>query len=180
MTATEVRRELEVDAAVLAIAAGLIHAVAAVTHFGEYWLFGSFFAVLAVAQVAWGALVYRGAERSLLVVGAWASAGVALLWLVTRTVGLPIGPHAGHPQTVGPLDALATLDELAIVLLVLALVRWPSLRPRASRCAPGPTGWRVPRWRPFRSSRLPRATRSTASSRRPAARADRGRADRAR
>ena len=129
MTATEVRRELEVDAAVLAIAAGLIHAVAAVTHSGEYWLFGSFFAVLAVAQVVWGALVYRGASRSLLVAGAWASASVALLWLVTRTVGLPIGPHAGRPEAVGPLDILATLDELAIVVLVLGLLRWPSLRP---------------------------------------------------
>ena len=135
MTATEVRRELEVDAAVLAIAAGLIHAVAAVTHFGQYWLFGTFFAVLAVAQVGWGALVYRGATRSLLIAGAWGSAGVALLWLVTRTVGLPIGPHAGRPEAVGPLDTLATLDEHAIVLLVLALVRWPSLRPRVVRFA---------------------------------------------
>ena len=135
MTATEVRRELEVDAAVLAIAAGLIHAVAAVTHSGEYWLFGSFFAVLAVAQVVWGALVYRGASRSLLVAGAWASASVALLWLVTRTVGLPIGPHAGRPEAVGPLDILATLDELAIVVLVLGLLRWPSLRPHVVRFA---------------------------------------------
>jgi hypothetical protein len=120
---------------VLAIAAGLIHGVAAVTHLGEYWLFGSFFAVLAVAQVVWGALVYRGASRSLLVAGGWASAGVALLWLVTRTAGLPIGPHAGSPESVGPLDTLATLDELAIVLLVLGLVRWPSLRPRVVRFA---------------------------------------------
>ena len=135
MTATEVRRELEVDAAVLAIAAGLIHAVAAVTHSGEYWLFGSFFAVLAVAQVVWGALVYRGASRSVLVAGAWASASVALLWLVTRTVGLPIGPHAGRPEAVGPLDILATLDELAIVVLVLGLLRWPSLRPHVVRFA---------------------------------------------
>ena len=69
MSASEARRELEVDAAVLAIAAGLIHAVAAVGHFGEYWLFGAFFAVLAIAQVAWGSLVYRGSSRRLLVLG---------------------------------------------------------------------------------------------------------------
>ena len=80
-------------------------------------------------------MVYRGATRSLLIAGAWGSAGVALLWLVTRTVGLPIGPHAGRPEAVGPLDTLATLDEQAIVLLVLALVRWPSLRPHVVRFA---------------------------------------------
>ena len=65
MSATEVRRELEIDAALLAIAAGLIHAVAAVSHFGQYWLFGASFAVLAPAQIAWGAMVYRGAGRAL-------------------------------------------------------------------------------------------------------------------
>ena len=135
MTATEVRRELEIDAALLAIAAGLIHAVAGVSHFGDYWLFAVFFAVPAPAQIAWGVLVYRGAARSLLVAGAWGSAGVALLWLVTRTVGLPIGPHAGAPEAVGPLDALATIDEQAVVILVLALLRWPSLRPHVIRFA---------------------------------------------
>src|SRR4051794_31118030 len=99
MNRTEARRELEVDAAVLAIAAGMIHAVAAVGH-AEHWLFAAFFATLAVAQCTWGALVYRGADRRLLVAGAWGSAAVAALWLVTRTVGLPFGPHAGSPEAV--------------------------------------------------------------------------------
>ena len=130
MTAAKARRELEVDAAVLAVAAGLIHAVAGVSHLGEYWLFGVFFALLAVAQVGWGALVYRGASRRVLVAGAAGSAAVALLWLVTRTVGLPFGPHAGSPEPVGVLDVLATLDEQVVVAIVLALVRFPRLRPR--------------------------------------------------
>lgn len=129
MTRTDARRELEVDAAVLAIAAGMIHAVAAVGH-AEHLLFAAFFAVLAVAQCAWGALVYRGADRRLLVAGAWGSAGVALLWLITRTVGLPFGPHAGSPEAVGPLDVLATIDEQVVVAIVIALARFPNLRTR--------------------------------------------------
>jgi len=124
------RRELEVDAAVLAIAAGLIHAVAAVSHFGEYWLFGAFFAALAVAQIAWGSAVYRGASVAVLAAGACGSAAVALLWLASRTVGLPNGPHAGAPEAIGPLDVLATLDEQAVVAIVVALLRFPQLRPR--------------------------------------------------
>lgn len=128
-TRTEARRELEVDAAVLAIAAGMIHAIAAVGHASEYWLFTAFFAVLAMAQCGWGALVYRGADRRLLVAGAWGSAAVVLLWLVTRAVGLPFGPDAGSPEAVGPLDVLATLDELAVVAIAGALLRFPRLRP---------------------------------------------------
>jgi hypothetical protein len=135
VTATKARRELEVDAAVLAIAAGMIHAVAAVGHVSEYWLFGAFFAVLAVAQVAWGALVYRGAGRRLLAAGAWGSGAVALLWLVSRTTGLPIGPHAGSPEAAGPLDVIATLDEQVTVAIVLGLLRFPRLRPPVVRTA---------------------------------------------
>ncbi|MEA2387232.1 MAG: hypothetical protein QOG41_5 [Thermoleophilaceae bacterium] len=135
MTATRARRELEVDAAVLAIAAGLIHAVAAVGHVAEFWLFGGFFAVLAAAQVSWGALVYRGAGPRLLAAGAWGSAAVALLWLVSRTSGLPIGPHAGSPEAVGPLDVLATLDEQVTVAIVVGLLRFPQLRPSVIRAA---------------------------------------------
>jgi hypothetical protein len=131
---TDARRELEVDAAVLAIAAGMIHAVAAVGH-AEHWIFAAFFAALAVAQCAWGALVYRGAGRRLLVAGAWGSAAVAVLWLVTRTVGLPFGPHAGVPEAIGPLDVLATFDEQVVVAIVVALVCFPRLRPRVVRAA---------------------------------------------
>jgi hypothetical protein len=40
--------------AAFAWAAAAIHAVAAVPHFEEYTLFGAAFAVLAVAQAAWG------------------------------------------------------------------------------------------------------------------------------
>jgi hypothetical protein len=119
---------------VLGIAAGLIHAIAAVGHTG-YWPFAAFFAVLAVAQLTWGALVYRGASRRVLVAGAWGNAAVALLWLLTRTVGLPIGPHAGGPEPAGALDVLATLDEQAIVALLLVLLRWDDLSGRVVRAA---------------------------------------------
>jgi hypothetical protein len=135
VTATDPRRELEVDASVLAIAAGLIHAVAAVGHVTEFWLFAVFFAVLAAAQVTWGVLVYGGADRRVLRAGAWGSAAVALLWLVSRTVGLPIGPEAGTPETAGALDVLATLDELVTVAIVVGLLRFPELRPWAVRTA---------------------------------------------
>jgi hypothetical protein len=128
-TLTNARRELEVDAAVLAIAAGLIHAVAAVGH-ADYWLFALFFAALAAAQCAWGALAYRGADRRMLALGAWASAAIVLLWLVTRTVGLPFGPEGGGPEKIGVLDVLATVDELALVALVAGVLRFDRLRPR--------------------------------------------------
>ena len=41
---------------------------------------------------------------------------VAILWLVTRTTGIPLlGPHAGEVEGVGALDLACTLAELGVV-----------------------------------------------------------------
>jgi hypothetical protein len=101
--------------------AAAIHVVASTDHFGEWWLFGLFFAALAAWQAAWGVLLYRYPSEAGLITGAGVNTGVALLWLVTRTVGLPIGPERWTPEGVGPLDVAATVDELAIAALGLAL-----------------------------------------------------------
>ena len=101
----------------LSWAAGLIHVVAAVEHVDEYLLFGLFFALLAPAQFAWGVLAYRRPDRRLLVWGAVANLAVVALWVVSRTIGLPIGPD--QPEAVGPVDAVCSADELVLALLVL-------------------------------------------------------------
>jgi hypothetical protein len=122
-------------AAALSVAAGLIHASVTVVHFREFWLFGLFFAIAAPLQVVWGEMVRRRPwDRRLLLAGAGANVAVALLWLVSRTVGLPIGPEAGEVEGVGLKDVLATADELALALvvaLVLAGARGRAIAPAA-------------------------------------------------
>jgi hypothetical protein len=81
-------------------------------------------------QVVWAALVHRRpADRRLLILGAVANVAVAAAWLVSRTTGLPIGPHAGTPEAAGVKDVLATADELALALVVAVVLR--RLSPRA-------------------------------------------------
>lgn len=106
----------------LYLMAAAIHVVASAGHFGEWWLFGLFFACIATWQAAWGVLLYRDPSESALITGAGVNTGVALLWLVTRTIGLPFGPDAWSTERVGPLDVAATVDELSIAALGLALV----------------------------------------------------------
>jgi hypothetical protein len=101
--------------------AAAIHVVASADHFGEWWLYGIFFACLAAWQAAWGVRLYRDPSEQALLTGAGVNVGVTLLWLVTRTVGLPFGPDRWSPEGVGTLDLAATADELSIAVLSLAL-----------------------------------------------------------
>jgi len=105
----------------LAWGAGLIHTEAAIQHVSEYALYAAFFALLAPAQFAWGVALYRRPGRRLLWAGAGAGLLIVALWVVSRTSGLPIGPEHWTPEPVGPIDAIATADELAIALLAALL-----------------------------------------------------------
>jgi hypothetical protein len=107
----------------LSCAAGTIHLVAAASHFSEYWLFGTFFVLVALAQFAWSAAVYRSPDSTVLQLGIWLSLTVAGVWTVSRTTGLPLGPGRWSPEAIGAQDASATLDELAIAALAWSLLR---------------------------------------------------------
>jgi hypothetical protein len=118
--------------AALAWAGGLAHALAVSQHWDHWRLAAASFAVLAVAQFAWGAWAYRRPERPVLVLGGVSSLAIVLLWVVTRTVGLPFGPDAGTAEEVGTLDAMATVSELLTAGLAFTL-----LRPRLAARIPG-------------------------------------------
>lgn len=109
---------------VLSAVAGLIHGKAFIDHVDHYWLFGVFFAVLTYAQVLWAMQLFRRPDdRRLFKAVAVMSLGVVAIWVVSRTTGLPIGPWAGRPETIGMPDAVASLDELVIAAMIAAMLR---------------------------------------------------------
>jgi hypothetical protein len=111
-------------AAVLAVAGGIIHIRAAIEHGGHWWLYGVFFWLLAYAQLGWALLVERGRrDARLLDAAIYGSVAIAAVWLLSRTVGVPVGPWAWDAERVGVPDAIATLDELALAALLCTVVR---------------------------------------------------------
>lgn len=103
-------------------AAASVHFVVMPTHFKEAAIYGSFFAVAASLQVAYAVLVLARPSRALLVVGLVGNLLVIVLWLVTRTVAIPLGPAAGTTEAVGGLDILATAFESLIVVSAASLL----------------------------------------------------------
>jgi hypothetical protein len=114
--------------ALLSTSAALIHFAVLREHFQEHALFGVLFALTAVLQLAWSALVVRRPSRRLLQAGALGNLGVAAVWLLSRTTGLPLGPEPWAPEAVGVADSLATAFEVLIVIGATVL-----LCPRAAR-----------------------------------------------
>jgi hypothetical protein len=115
-------------AAWLSLAAGAIHAIAMVDHFSHWWLYGAFFLALTYGQVLWGiALLRKPASDRILRIGALANLAICVVWLASRTIGIPLGPDAGRPEAVGVMDVAATLDQLVLAAYVAVIVR-PDLR----------------------------------------------------
>jgi len=115
----------------LALAAGsaaLIHVMAASHHFAEWWLFGAGFVVMALLQGACALGLERSSRRLAPLAAVVVNAAIVLLWLWSRTLGLPFGPDAGEPEAIGIADALCTLTELVLIGGALALQRGASER----------------------------------------------------
>jgi len=102
--------------ALLSAAAAAIHSAVSAEHFEEAFIYGAFFLAASTAQAGWAVVIVYRPNRALLVAGAVANAATIILWILTRTVGLPVGPEPWHAEAVGTLDLITTLLELVIVL----------------------------------------------------------------
>ena len=101
----------------------LIHFAVAPEHFAEWWGLGLFFVVCGQVQIGWALLLVRSRGRGMLAIGAAGSLMLVLLWVLSRTAGLPFGPGSGMPEPASLPDALSVLLELATV----AACMWAAL-----------------------------------------------------
>lgn len=104
------------------IGAAAIHAAVLPEHFNEWPAAGAFFVGLAAAELTVATLVVREV-RSSLHLAAVVSVAPLMLWLYSRTAGIPFGPEAGTAENVGLADVAASALEMAALLLALLLLR---------------------------------------------------------
>jgi hypothetical protein len=129
------RREVVLRlAAGLAVTCALIHVGAAVDHYREFPLYTLVFSVLALAQLTWAALLVWRPTRLWLSLGCALQLGIVVLWIFSRTTGVPIAPTAWAPEQIGVADLVETVCELATVVAV-AGVLLSGRSPRARRFA---------------------------------------------
>ncbi len=129
-------------AAALSFVAAGIHLWVVPAHLAQWWAFAAFFVAVAVGQLLTVPVVLRWPHPRLLLAGIAGNVGVVLVWVVSRTAGLPIGPpvldmtggradpalggygaHAAHQvEAVGVLDFTSTVLELVVVVALVSLL----------------------------------------------------------
>ena len=72
--------------------------------------------LLTVVQVVVAGLLVTRLDRALLLSAVLLNVVPLVLWLYSRTLGLPFGPTAGIPESVGLADVLACVLEVAALL----------------------------------------------------------------
>jgi hypothetical protein len=117
-------------AALLTLGAALIHVGVSADHFQEWWAAGLFFLVTAAAQLGWALWCWsRPSSRRVLLAGAGGSVALVLVWMVSRTSGLPFGPGAGVAEPVGVADSVCVaLEVLGAGLAAVAATTWAPAR----------------------------------------------------
>lgn len=119
MTKPEVQTDSGLAARCAAIAsagAGLIHFAVMPGHWLDWMPAGLFFALAAVFQLMWAFLAWSRPRPLLLAVGMAVNAGIAALWVASRTGGLPFGPRAGVPEAVDAASICVLLLECYVVM----------------------------------------------------------------
>lgn len=113
--------------ATLSGAAGAIHLVMVPSHVQEWTPEGYAFAAAGWLQLGLAALLIARPSRAVVKTTIVANLVFVAAWAVTRTMGAPFGPHAGHPETASFIDLATVGLEAALVLAAGVLLARPNL-----------------------------------------------------
>jgi len=117
--------------AALSLACSVLHAWVCPEHFREWVVYGVFFVCASTLQAGWAVLIVARPNARLLFAGVAGNAVVVVTYMISRTVGIPFGPDAFHPENINALGIAATTCELAAEALAAYLVIRPGPRPLA-------------------------------------------------
>lgn len=110
------------------LGAAAIHFILAPSHFDEDVLYGWFFIVMGIGQMAGAVALLVKRARWVFVSVALGNLVIVLVWLVTRTIGIPVGAETGSIEPVGIPDVVATtLELLAVAGVVFLIVAAPRI-----------------------------------------------------
>ena len=127
-------------AAFLSISAAFIHSYVVPEHLREWWGYGTFFIAATVLQALYGIIILMqpwlyerdgslkarsaGYEKLLYLLGIFGNAAVIGLYIITRTMGMPLfGPEAGKVEPVTLIGIASKITEVLTIVCLVHLYR---------------------------------------------------------
>ena len=128
------RAILRISLAFLSVAAALVHFAVIEQHFTEYWLYGAFFVAVGLFELIWALLVMAAPSSLLYLASMFVNTLTVAAYVVTRAVGLLVGPAAHQTEKIGFGDLTATAFEAVLVVgsLLLLFGSWGRGRVRTA------------------------------------------------
>ena len=114
--------------AALSLSVGLAHLGGVIQHLDVWWGYGAFFLATGLGQGALSAAVLWRPAPLVALAGILGNLAIVGMYVLTRTLGIPLGPHAGRAEDAELLGMVTTAGELVLVLLLV-----PMLGERAQR-----------------------------------------------
>jgi hypothetical protein len=109
-------------AAALSLSAAIAHFGAAPPHFHDWWAHGAFFVVCGALQAAFAALILWWPRTWLALTGVAGTLAVLALYVVSRTYGAPVGPHAGIAEPAEAYDLTTAAGEFVLVVVLVMML----------------------------------------------------------
>jgi hypothetical protein len=110
-----------ITAATLSLLAGWVHLAYAQSHWRQWWAYGLFFAGTGAVQALFAIAIMRRPRPGAAVAGIVANLGIVAMYVLSRTDGPPLGPHAGVTERAGTIDLATTAGEIVLVAVLLTL-----------------------------------------------------------
>ena len=110
------------SAALLSIVAGWIHFAYVSSHWRDWWAYGAFFLVTGVFQALLGPAILRWPNMWTALAGIAANLGIVGMYILSRTTGIPMGPHTGVVEKATPIDLSCTALEIVTIGILLGMV----------------------------------------------------------
>src|SRR5258708_25804001 len=101
--------------AALSVGAATIHFAVTFDHFSQYVPYGVFFLAISWAQLIWPAVLMWRPSRGWLWLGVPGNALILLVYVASRTRGLPIVPAVSHAQPARALDIVPAILHVPLV-----------------------------------------------------------------
>lgn len=108
--------------AALSLFAGYVHVAYVDSHLQEWWAYGAFFIAAANLQVLFAALLVRWPRAWLPYAGIAGNLGIITVYVITRTSGIPLGPHRRVVEEAGATDWATTAAQVGIIIALLAML----------------------------------------------------------